>query len=262
MARHVLSLFDLTGQTALVTGGSRGLGLQLAEALGEAGAIVFLTSRKEADLSRAAANLRARGVSVDFLAGDAREPEQIEAVCAEVLRRTGRVDILVNNAGATWGARAEDHPIEAWDRVMDLNVRGSFLFSRHIAKHSMIPRRAGHIINLASIAAFTGRSSSQRAIAYHASKAAVVNMTRALAAEWGEYNIKVNAIAPGWFPSDMSQGTIGTVGESTMAGQMPLGRLGDDEDLKGAVVLLASQAGKYITGQALAVDGGYGAAGR
>lgn len=145
---------------------------------------------------------------------------------------------------------------------MDLNVRAVFLFSRCLAKSCMIPRKSGRIINIASIASFTGCCSSQSAVAYHASKAAMVNLTRALAAEWGKYNITVNAIAPGWFPSKMSRGTIAKIGEVAMAGQLPLGRLGDDEDLKGAVTFFASPAAKYITGQTLAVDGGYGAVGR
>jgi NAD(P)-dependent dehydrogenase (short-subunit alcohol dehydrogenase family) len=145
---------------------------------------------------------------------------------------------------------------------MGQNLRSVFLFSQHLAGHSMIPRRHGKIINLASIAAFTGRTAGQRAVAYHARKAAVVNLTKALAAEWGEHGITVNASAPGWFPTKMSSGTIEAVGADMMAAQMPLGRLGEDEDLKGAVILFASRAVKYITGQTLAVDGGYAAAGR
>jgi gluconate 5-dehydrogenase len=262
MQPGIHELFDLTGQTALVTGGSRGLGLQLAEAIGEAGARVCLTSRKQTDLEEASENLRRRGIDASSVAGDALDPSSIERTCTAALSKLGHIDILVNNAGATWGAPAESYSLEGWDKVMGLNVRGVFLFSQHVARHSMIPRRRGKIINLASIAAFTGRAAGQRAVAYHASKAAVVNLTKSLAAEWGEYGITVNAIAPGWFPSKMSNGTIEVVGEDVMAAQMPLGRLGDDEDLKGAVLLFASRAGKYITGQTLAVDGGYAAAGR
>lgn len=258
----VSDLFDLHDRIALVTGGSRGLGLQLAEALGEAGAKVIITSRKTGDLEEATARLKSLGIAADHLAGDAAEPDDIERICDEALGRYGHIDILVNNAGATWGAPAEDHPLSAFDKVMNLNVRAVFAFSQIVAKRSMIPRGGGRIINIASIAAFTGRASSQRAVAYHASKAAVVNLTRALAAEWGSYGITVNAIAPGWFPSRMSRGTIESMGEAAMAAQMPLGRLGDEEDLKGAVMLFASRAGKYITGQTLAVDGGYGSVGR
>ena len=262
MAGHIRDLFDLTDTVALVTGGSRGLGLQIAEALGEIGASVILTSRKQVDLDEAAGYLRKRGIAAQAIAGDGAEPTSIEEVCVRALEFKGRIDVLVNNAGATWGAAAEDYPLDAWNKVMDLNVRAAFLFSQHVANGSMIPRQSGRIINLASIASFTGCCSSQSAVAYHASKAAVVNLTRALAAEWGSYNITVNAIAPGWFPSKMSRGTIEAVGETAMSGQMPLGRLGDEEDLKGVVALFASRAGKCITGQTLAVDGGYSAVGR
>jgi gluconate 5-dehydrogenase len=262
MSTQVRELFDLRDRTALVTGGSRGLGLQIAEALGEAGASLVLTSRRQADLEEAARHLQAKGIRAEFVAGDGTDPASIERICSQAIERAGHIDVLVNNAGATWGAPAEDHPLDAWNKVMDLNVRATFLFSQHMAKRCMIPRVEGRIINLASIAAFSGSCSSQHAVAYHASKAAVVNLTRALAAEWGAHNITVNAIAPGWFPSKMSRGTIANLGEAAMASQMPLGRLGDDEDLKGAVVLFASRAGKYITGQTLAVDGGYSAVGR
>jgi gluconate 5-dehydrogenase len=166
------------------------------------------------------------------------------------------VDILLNNAGAAWGAPAEDHPVEAWDKVMNLNVRGYFILSQHIAKHCMIPRQSGRIINLASIAGLGGNPAGMNTIAYNTSKGAVVNFTRALACEWGKYNITVNAICPGFFPSRMTAGTLKAMGEEQLAAHSPLGRLGDDEDLKGLCVLYASDAGKHITGQWLAVDGG------
>jgi gluconate 5-dehydrogenase len=177
-------------------------------------------------------------------------------VCSETLQRLGPVDILVNNAGAAWGAPAEDHPLEAWDKVMNLNVRGVFLFSQYIAKHSMIPRRHGRIVNTASIAGLSGNSAGHETAAYNTSKGAVVNMTRVLAGEWGEFGITVNALAPGFFPSKMTHATLAKLGADAMAAKAPLRRLGDDEDLKGAVLLFASAAGKHITGQVLAVDGG------
>ena len=256
MSTSVMKLFDLTGRTALVTGGSRGLGLQVAEALGEAGARLVLTSRKAADLEEAVRHLQERGIDATSVAGDASDPADIERVCAEAIRRLTTVDILVNNAGATWGAPAEDHPLEAWDKVMNLNVRGVFLFSRTIAKESMIPRRNGRIIMMASIAGLAGTRGEPRAAAYAASKGAVVNLTRALAGEWGRYGITVNALAPGFFPSKMTKGALERLGADNVAALAPLGRIGDDEDLKGAAVLLASRAGKHITGQILAVDGG------
>jgi gluconate 5-dehydrogenase len=163
---------------------------------------------------------------------------------------------LVNNAGAAWGAPAEEHPVAAWDKVMDLNIRGYFILSQYLAKHSMIPRRQGSIINIASIAGLAGNPRGMTTIAYNTSKGAVVNFTRALAAEWGPHHIRVNAICPGFFPSKMTAGTLKNLGEERLAAGAPLGRLGDDEDLKGLCVLYASDAGKHITGQWLAVDGG------
>jgi NAD(P)-dependent dehydrogenase (short-subunit alcohol dehydrogenase family) len=254
--RTIQQLFDLSGKTALVTGGSRGLGLQLAQALGEAGARIMLSSRKAEDLSEAAAELKAAGIEVDWIAADCAKEAELRALADETIKRFGHVDILVNNAGAAWGAPAEDHPVDAWDKVMNLNIRGYFILSQHIAKHSMIPRKSGRIINVASIAGLGGNPREMTTIAYNTSKGAVVNFTRALAAEWGAYNINVNAICPGFFPSKMTMGTLKAMGEEKLAAHAPLGRLGDDEDLKGLCVLYASDAGKHITGQWLAVDGG------
>ena len=259
MSRTVQQLFDLTGRTALVTGGSRGLGLQIAEALGEAGAKVLLSSRKAADLEEAAAQLSKRGIDAQWIAADASQPAEVLRLADEALQRLGHVDILVNNAGASWGAPAEDHPLEAWDKVMNLNVRAVFLLSQAIAKRSMIERKRGRIINIASIAGLGGHLNSLQTVAYNTSKAAVINMTRQLAGEWGVHGINVTAIAPGFFPSKMTQGLIARMGEQTMASHAPLGRIGDDEDLKGAVLLFASDAGKHITGQTLPVDGGVSA---
>ncbi|HEX6362901.1 MAG TPA: SDR family oxidoreductase [Albitalea sp.] len=259
MSTPVQQLFDLHGRTALVTGGSRGLGLQIAEALGEAGARLLLTARKAADLEEAAAHLKARGVAADWVAADASQPEEVARVAAEAMQRLGQVDILVNNAGATWGAPAEDHPLEAWDKVMNLNVRSVFLMCQATAKASMIPRRYGRIINVASIAGLSGSGPEMKFIAYGTSKGAVVNFTRTLAGEWGRYGITVNALAPGFFPSKMTRGTLERIGADTLAAGAPLQRIGDDDDLKGAALLFASAAGKHITGQILAVDGGVSA---
>jgi gluconate 5-dehydrogenase len=258
MSTPVLQLFDLRGRTALVTGGSRGLGLQIAEALGEAGAKVMLTSRKAADLEEAAAELSTKGIDARWVAADASRPDEIRRVVDETLQRLGHVDILVNNAGATWGAPAEDHPLDAWDKVMNLNVRSVFLFSQAVGKASMIPRRYGRIINVASIAGLGG-SAEMKFIAYGTSKGAVVNFTRTLAGEWGPYGITVNALAPGFFPSKMTKGVLEQFGVGNLAASAPLRRIGDDDDLKGAALLFASAAGKHITGQILAVDGGVSA---
>ena len=255
MSTPVNRLFDLTGKTALVTGGSRGLGLQIAESLGEAGAKIMLTSRKAADLEEAAADLQAKGIDTRWIAADSSQPADVQKVVSETMERMGHIDILVNNAGATWGAPAEEHPLEAWDKVMNLNIRSLFLFAQAVGKASMIPRRSGRIINIASIAGLGG-SIEVKFIAYGTSKGAAVNFTRTLAAEWGPYGITVNALAPGFFPSKMTQGVLKTIGVEKLAAHAPLRRIGDDDDLKGAALLFASAAGKHITGQILAVDGG------
>jgi NAD(P)-dependent dehydrogenase (short-subunit alcohol dehydrogenase family) len=255
-ARTIQQLFDLKGQVALVTGGSRGLGLQMAHALGEAGARIMLSSRKAADLEAAAAELQAAGIDARWIAANCADEADTRRLAEETLDRMGQVDILVNNAGAAWGAPAEDHPVEAWDKVMNLNVRGYFILSQHLAKKHFIAKRAGRIINVASIAGLGGNPPQMNTVAYNTSKGAVINFTRALAAEWGKYNITVNAICPGFFPSKMTAGTLDHLGEDFLKRSAPLQRIGDDEDLKGLTLLYASAAGKHITGQWLAVDGG------
>src|SRR6516162_1534238 len=248
--------FDLTGKMALVTGGSRGLGLQIAEALGEQGATLVLSSRKAPELAEAQSHLAGLGINADWIAADNSKDADVMRLADETIKKLGRVDILVNNAGATWGAPTEDHPIEAWDKVMNLNVRSLFVLSQQIGKHSMIPKKYGRIINLASIAGLRGSIGSIQTIAYNTSKGAVVNFTRALAGSWGRYGITVNALAPGFFPSKMTKGIIDMVGIEKLAEGTPLQRIGDEDDLKGAAVLFASDAGKHITGQILAIDGG------
>ena len=256
MTRTIQQLFDLRGKAALVSGGSRGLGLQMAHALGEAGARIMLSSRKAVDLELATAELQAAGIDARWIAADCSSETDIGRLVDETLQRMGRVDILVNNAGATWGAPAEDYPVDAWDKVMNLNIRGYFILCQQVAKRCMIAQGGGRIINLASIAGLGGNPPDMQMIAYNTSKGAVVNFTRALAAEWGKHNITVNAICPGFFPSKMTASTLKTFGEETLASHAPLLRLGDDEDLKGITLLYASDAGKHITGQWLAVDGG------
>ena len=255
-ARTVQQLFDLKGKTALVTGGSRGLGLQMAHALGEAGARIMLSSRKAGDLEEAVAELQAAGIDARWIAADCSKEEDTRRLADETLERMGAIDILVNNAGASWGAAAEEHPVAAWDKVMNLNVRGYFILSQQVANGWMIPNKAGRIINIASIAGLNGNPPEMKTLAYNTSKTAVIGFTRTLAAEWGRFGITVNAICPGFFRTKMASGLIDQLGEGKMAAAAPLGRLGDEEDLKGITLLYASDAGKHITGQWLAVDGG------
>jgi NAD(P)-dependent dehydrogenase (short-subunit alcohol dehydrogenase family) len=255
--RTTQELFSLAGKTALITGGSRGLGLQMAEALGEQGATLVLSSRKQSDLDEAVAHLKQRGIAATAIAADLSAEAQILPMVEEAIKRLGHIDILINNAGASWGAPAEDYPVEAWDKVMNLNIRSIFLVSQAVGKLSMIPRKYGRIINIASIAGMAGNPpGTMKTLAYNTSKGAVINFTRTLAGEWGAYGITVNAIAPGFFPSKMTKGVLENIGEAALAKGSPLGRIGDDEDLKGVALLFASDASKHITGQTLAVDGG------
>jgi NAD(P)-dependent dehydrogenase (short-subunit alcohol dehydrogenase family) len=248
-------LLDLSGKVALVTGGSRGLGLQMAEALGEMGARVALTARKAAELDAAVKHLAAQGVEALAIPVDLGRRENVPGVVDAVAARFGTVDVLVNNAGTTWGAPAEDYPAEAWDKVMRLNIDAMFFLSQEVARRFMIPRRSGKIVNIASVAGLSGNPPGMQTIAYNASKGAAVNLTRALAAEWGRHDLNVNAICPGFFPSKMTHGLLDVIGDAVIA-MTPLGRLGGDEDLKGAVVFLASAASRHVTGQVLVVDGG------
>ncbi len=252
----VRELFDLQGRTAVITGGSRGLGLQIAEALGEQGAGLVLTARRQEQLDDAATHLRAQGAAVMVVAGDLSEPDAVTAFVDEVLEGHEAIDVLVNNAGATWGSAAEDHPLEAWHKVIDLNLTGTFLLTQQVAARSMIPRGRGRIVNVASVAGLKGNDPRMAGtVAYNTSKGGVIAMTRALAAEWARHGITVNAIAPGYFPTKMTRGTLDHA-QQLIEDATPLGRVGGPEDLKGVAVLLASDASAYVTGQTIAVDGG------
>ena len=251
----VKALFDLSGQVALVTGGSRGLGLQMAEALGEMGAKLAISARKADELAAAKAHLAGLGYEVEAFVNDLSKFDQIPALVDQVLARFGTIDILVNNAGATWGAKAEDYPDGAWNKVMNLNVNAPFFLSREVGKRCMIPKQRGNIIITASVAGLKGTPPGMNTVAYNTSKAAAIHLARTLASEWGPYGIRVNAICPGFFPSKLANGLIEILGD-TLISRTPLRRIGGDEDLKGAVVFLASDASRHITGQALVVDGG------
>ena len=252
----VKQLFDLTGRTAIVTGGSRGLGLQIAEALGEMGAKLALTARKQDELDHAVAHLAKQGIEAHAFVCDMGKRDTIPAVFDRMLAKLGRVDILVNNAGAVWVSPAEDHPLEAWDKLINLNLVGGFVLAQQAARKAMIPAKWGRIINVASTAGLSASDPAVvRTVSYNATKHGVVGMTRQLAAEWGAKGITVNAICPGFFPSKMTQVMLDATGEVVLRGT-PTGRLGGPDDLKGLAVLLASEASRHITGQAIAVDGG------
>ena len=247
-------MFELTGKVALITGGSRGLGLQIAKGLAEMGAKIAISARKTAELEQAKGELEALGAEVLTIANDLSKEGQAAVAVDAAAAHFGKIDILVNNAGATWGAPAEEHPIEAWNKVMNLNATSVFALCQAAANRCFIPQGSGSIIIIASTAALRA-SMQMQSVAYYSSKAAALHLTRALAVEWGKYNVRVNAICPGFFPSKMTDVLLKTIEDDVIA-RTPLGRLGDDSDLKGAAIYLASEASKHVTGQYIAVDGG------
>ena len=253
----VRQLFDIGGRIALVTGGSRGLGLQMAEALGEMGARLALVARKRDELDAAVAHLRESGIDASAFACDLAQADAIAPLVEQAIAALGPIDILVNNAGATWGAATLEHPLAAWRKVVDLNLTAMFLMCQEVGRRSMVPRRRGKIINVASILGLGGGGESSRppTLGYNTTKGGVVNFTRALAVEWAPYNINVNAIAPGLFATKMTKGIMEMMGDH-VAERAPMKRIGGPEDLKGITALLASDASAFITGQIVAVDGG------
>ncbi len=249
------NLFDLTGRVALITGGSRGLGLQIAKGFGMHGAKLAITARKADELDTAKSELTALGFDVFVVPSDLSKPESIAPMVDAVIAHFGKINILVNNAGASWGAPAAEYPLEAWNKIIATNLTGSWLVTQQVGVKSMIPNRGGSIINIASVAGLRGQQGPMQTIAYNTSKGGLVNFTRALAAEWANCNIRVNAIAPGFFPSRMSEGLLKVVDKQIIA-MTPMGRLGGDEDLMGPAIFLAGDAASYVTGQILSVDGG------
>jgi NAD(P)-dependent dehydrogenase (short-subunit alcohol dehydrogenase family) len=247
-------LFDLSGRVAIITGGSVGLGRQMAEGLAEMGANLVLCARKKERCEQAAEELRKLGVKTLALGCDVKIPDHVEAVVNAAVTQFGRIDILINNAGTSWGAPVEEMRLEHWNKVIETNLTGTFLFSQAVGK-VMVPQRRGKIINIASVAGLRGASPEFQAIGYHASKGGVIAFTKDLACKWGIHNIQVNAIAPGWFPTNMSQ-VVMERNKDAFLGKIPLQRFGNEHDLKGAAVFLSSDASDYVTGHVLVVDGG------
>ncbi|MDM5357789.1 SDR family oxidoreductase [Peribacillus sp. RS7] len=251
----VTDLFDLTGKTAIITGGGRGLGEQIATGFAEAGANVVLCSRKKEACDEVASQIEKLGVRALSFKCDITNPSDVQEVVNETYREFGTIDILVNNSGASWGAPAVDMPLEAWQKVMNVNVTGTFIMSQTVGR-VMIEQGRGKIINIASVAGLGGTDPRVLdTVGYNTSKGAVITLTKDLAVKWGQHNINVNAIAPGFFPTKMTKGVL-EQGKSPILDSTPLRRLGSDDDLKGAAVFLASKASDYVTGNILIVDGG------
>ncbi len=254
MSKNVKDQFDLTGKTAIVTGGSRGIGREMAEGLAEAGANLMLCSRKAEQLDGSVAAFAAKGYNVAGKTCDVAKPDEVQAVIDAAVERFGSVDILINNAGTSWGAMPEDMPLERWQQVIDVNLTGCFLFAQ-AAGRMMLKQGKGSIINIASIAGQTSSANGPFYAGYVASKAGLIGLTRELAASWGRKGIRVNAIAPGFFHSKMADAVI-DIYERSIQENNVIPRVGEEGELKGVTVFLASDASSYITGQTIAVDGG------
>jgi NAD(P)-dependent dehydrogenase (short-subunit alcohol dehydrogenase family) len=253
---NTMDLFRLDGKTAIVTGGGRGLGRYMAEALSDAGANVALCSRKIEPLEEVRDEIEARGGRALAYSCDVTLQEDVERIVSATEEAFGSLDVLVNNSGATWGAPPTEMPLEKFDRVISVNVRGTFLMSQAVGRRMIERESGGTIVNVASIAALVGGNPDyMQTVGYNSSKGAVISMTRDLATSWAKHNITVNAVAPGWFPTRMSGGLIEEF-EERMLKDIPLGRFGNPEDLKGVIAFLASPAAAYLTGQTIVVDGG------
>ena len=254
MTRHVKELFDLTGRVGIVTGGSRGLGKEMAEGLAEAGASLVLCARREEWLTPTVEEFRGRGFKVEGALCDVSNQGQVRAVVDRTLEAFGQVDILFNNAGVSWGARPEEMPLDRWERVIGVNLTGAFLFAQ-AAGREMLKRRYGRIVNVSSVSGLRSSADGPHYVGYAASKAGLFGLTRELAATWGREGVRVNAIAPGFFHSRLADAVIGQA-EASIKARSPIPRVGLEGELKGVAVFLASDASNYITGQTIVVDGG------
>lgn len=244
--------FDFTGEVALITGGSRGLGLEIAQGFGSAGATVVITARREQWLSEAEKTLKEQGVTVHAMLCDVADAASVERVVQQTLQTCGKIDVLVNNAGLTWGAPAETMPLERWHQVIEANITGTFLMSQAVGRH-MLERQKGAIVSVASIAGMSG--GQLNTVGYNSSKAAIINLTRSLAVEWSGRGIRINAIAPGMFRTRMSEAILQRA-EALIVGSTPMGRIGQSGEIAPVVLFLASEGASYITGQTIAIDGG------
>jgi NAD(P)-dependent dehydrogenase (short-subunit alcohol dehydrogenase family) len=254
MSIHVKDLFDLKGKTAVVTGGSRGIGKEMAEGLAEAGANLMLCARRAEWLDEAVAQFEASGYAVGGVVCDVSKPDEVQKVVDETVARFGSLDILINNAGTSWGAMPEDMPLAKWQKVIDVNLTGCFLFAQ-AAGRQMLKQKSGSIVNIASISGLTSSANGPFYAGYAASKAGLIGLTRELAASWGRKGIRVNAIAPGFFHSRLADAVI-DIYERSIQENNVIPRVGNEGELKGTVVFLASEASSYITGQTIVVDGG------
>jgi len=254
MSKHIRELFDLTGKTAIVTGGSRGLGKEMAEGLAEAGADLMLCARREEWLVETLEELRGKNFHVHGKICDVSKPEDVQAVVDETIEKLGKIDILINNAGISWGAMPEEMPLEKWQKVLDVNLTGCFLMAQAVGRE-MLKRGSGSIINITSISGMTSSANGPFYAGYAASKAGLIGLTRELAASWGRRGIRVNAIAPGFFHSRLADSVI-DIYERSIQENNPIPRIGQPGELKGTAVFLGSDASNYITGQTIVVDGG------
>jgi gluconate 5-dehydrogenase len=251
----IKELLSLEGRVSVVTGGATGIGFQMAMGLAEAGSNIVICSRKLENCEQAAHEIEKLGVTALAVACDVTKADQVESMKDATLKKFGRVDVLVNNAGRAWAAPPEDMPLERWQQVFDLNITAPFLCAQTLGRE-MIKAKSGRIINIASIAGLVGRNpKAYNSVAYGASKGALVNFTRDLAVKWAQHNIRVNCICPGFFVTPLNQ-KLYEKNKENIDREIPLGRTGGPDDLKGIAVLLASDASNFITGAIIPVDGG------